>query len=36
MDYSKYRDIAPYRGRDFDAAIRRLMEKREYLGASEG
>ena len=33
MDYSKYRDIAPYRGRDFDAAIRRLMEKREYLGA---
>ena len=33
MDFEKYRDIAPYRGRDFDAAIRRLLEKREYLGA---
>ncbi len=33
MDFSKYKDIAPYRGADVEAAISRLLEKREYLGA---
>ena len=33
MDFSKYRDIAPYRGADVEAAIKRIMDKREYLGA---
>ncbi len=33
MDYGKYRDIAPYRDGDVKAAIDRIMEKREYLGA---
>lgn len=32
MDLSKYRDIAPYRGDDFKAAIQRLLEGVEYLG----
>lgn len=33
MDYSKYRNIAPYRGKDFEDAINRVLEHREYLGA---
>lgn len=33
MDFERYKDIAPYRGEDVDAAIKRLLEKREYLGA---
>ena len=32
MDLSKYRDIAPYRGDDFKAAIQRLLDGVEYLG----
>lgn len=26
MDYEKYRDIAPYRGEDYDAAVKRLKD----------
>lgn len=33
MDFSEYRNIAPYRGKDFDDAIERVLNKREYLGA---
>lgn len=33
MDFSKYSNIAPYRGKDFDDAIKRVLDKREYLGA---
>ena len=33
MDFEKYKDIAPYRGADVEDAIKRLLEKREYLGA---
>ncbi len=33
MDFSKYSDIAPYRGKDFEDAINRVLEHREYLGA---
>lgn len=33
MDFSKYKDIAPYRGDDFKAALARIMDKREYLRA---
>ena len=32
VDLSKYRDIAPYRGDDFKAAIGRLIDGVEYLG----
>ena len=33
MDFSKYNNIAPYRGQDFEDAINRVLEHREYLGA---
>ena len=33
MDFSKYNNIAPYRGKDFDDAIKRVLEHREYVGA---
>ncbi len=33
MDFSEYKDIAPYRGEDVEKAVNRLLEKREYLGA---
>ena len=33
MDFSKYSNIAPYRGKDFQDAIKRVLDKREYLGA---
>ena len=32
VDLSKYRDIAPYRGEDFNAAIKRLLDGVQYLG----
>lgn len=31
MDYEKYRDIAPYRGDDYHAAIKRLKDNIDYL-----
>lgn len=31
MDYEKYRDIAPYRGDDYFAAIKRLKDNIDYL-----
>ena len=33
MDYSKYSNIAPYRGKEVEEAIHRILEHREYLGA---
>lgn len=33
MDFSAYNNIAPYRGKDFEEAIQRVLDKREYLGA---
>lgn len=32
VDLSKYKDIAPYRGEDFNAAIKRLLDGVQYLG----
>ena len=32
MDLSKYSDIAPYRGENFNAAIKRLLDGVQYLG----
>ena len=33
MDFSRFSNIAPYRGKDFEDAIERVLDKREYLGA---
>ncbi len=33
MDFSQYSNIAPYRGKDVDDAIKRVLDHREYLGA---
>lgn len=32
MDFEKYNDIAPYRGKDVEEAKKRLIDKREHLG----
>ena len=33
MDSDKYKDIAPYKGEDFENAKERILSKKEYLGA---
>ena len=33
MDFSKYSNIAPYRGKDVDDAIKRVLGHKEELGA---
>lgn len=32
MNFDKYKNIAPYRGEDFEEAKKRIIEKREFLG----